>query len=453
MTIVLACFVSPCSQANLSCEEPFFKLIAASENRREFSILHYRNMRLDSFSGEFFLDGIKTANKLREVEFAITSILLGKPGWRYSKEDIAREVELLSGIVIDSDAVSRYVNSIINKIPALKEFIRINNYFGYWVEPEGRLSLRDLGKKTINVKDIFYVDPESKIVLVDGEIKVLSKIRFAILRFLARNPGKMYSFRQVSGYLRRWGIDMSVNNNDTFGQYIKAIKEETGLGRYIQYKGGKAGLMLEGLSKQNIIDYRGSRFDPLSGVLTFSDGNSVTLSPVQAEVYSLFASNVGWIYKGHEIIEKIAPSVGNIGGEHLVSRLNEKLSVWDHPIKYIEKVGYHLEIDRVITPDNLSQKTVNVDDLLYVDSESRLALCEGRPIIFSDMERRFLLFFMNNMGDVSTPREIIDGVYGKDYWIDEQVVKYNVLNINNKLASDIIYIKSFRGKGYSLVKA
>lgn len=76
----------------------------------------------------------------------------------------------------------------------------------------------------------------------------------------------------------------------------------------------------------------------------------------------------------------------------------------------------------------------------------------SQPLTLSKTEYFILKFFMENSGKVLSRNEIIDSIWGKDHYIDENIVDVYIGYVRSKIAtvSNLEYIKTVRGVGFIL---
>jgi len=81
------------------------------------------------------------------------------------------------------------------------------------------------------------------------------------------------------------------------------------------------------------------------------------------------------------------------------------------------------------------------------------ASVQGNSISLSKLEFLLLKLFMENQNVVQSRSQIIDAVWGKDYFIEENTVDVYVNYLRSKIdqPTKTEYIKTVRGVGYMMV--
>jgi two-component system phosphate regulon response regulator PhoB len=89
---------------------------------------------------------------------------------------------------------------------------------------------------------------------------------------------------------------------------------------------------------------------------------------------------------------------------------------------------------------------------LEVDREKKRVSRGGRPIDLGPTEYRLLEFLMQRPGRVFTREQLLDGVWGREVYIDERTVDVHVGRLRKALnrGQDIDPIRTVRGSGYAL---
>ena len=85
--------------------------------------------------------------------------------------------------------------------------------------------------------------------------------------------------------------------------------------------------------------------------------------------------------------------------------------------------------------------------------QSMTALVQGNSISLSKLEFLLLKLFLENQNVVLSRSQIIDAVWGKDYFIEENTVDVYVNYLRAKIdqPTKTEYIKTVRGVGYKMV--
>ena len=85
--------------------------------------------------------------------------------------------------------------------------------------------------------------------------------------------------------------------------------------------------------------------------------------------------------------------------------------------------------------------------------QSMTANVQNQSISLSKLEFLLLKLFMENQNKVLSRSQIIDNVWGKDYFIEENTVDVYVNYLRSKInqPTKTEYIKTVRGVGYMMV--
>jgi len=89
---------------------------------------------------------------------------------------------------------------------------------------------------------------------------------------------------------------------------------------------------------------------------------------------------------------------------------------------------------------------------IAIDREKKRVTRGGRPIDLGPTEYRLLEFLMERPGRVFSREQLLDGVWGRDVYIDERTVDVHVGRLRKALnrGSEIDPIRTVRSSGYSL---
>ena len=87
---------------------------------------------------------------------------------------------------------------------------------------------------------------------------------------------------------------------------------------------------------------------------------------------------------------------------------------------------------------------------LVLDTESFLVFVAGENISLTTREFEILKLLLENQGRVFTRENILDTVWGYEYFGDKKIVNTHIKNIRRKLGVD--YIETIRGMGYKIEK-
>ena len=121
------------------------------------------------------------------------------------------------------------------------------------------------------------------------------------------------------------------------------------------------------------------------------------------------------------------------------------------------KVGAN---DFITKPFNLEVLLLRIKKLINLDSSNDLELVSeqrsvrknGRLIELTKKEYLILEYFFENQNVVLTRDQILNHVWGIDYFGDDRVVDTNIKRIRKKIDEDKKYIKTYSGTGYVFIK-
>ena len=121
------------------------------------------------------------------------------------------------------------------------------------------------------------------------------------------------------------------------------------------------------------------------------------------------------------------------------------------------KVGAN---DYVTKPFNLEVLLLRIKKLVNLDNDNSLELAKeqrairknGRLIELTKKEYLILEYFFENPNVILTRDQILNRVWGIDYFGDDRVVDTNIKRIRKKIDEDKKYIKTYSGTGYVFIK-
>lgn len=87
---------------------------------------------------------------------------------------------------------------------------------------------------------------------------------------------------------------------------------------------------------------------------------------------------------------------------------------------------------------------------LKLNSESYQAWMENEELSLTQKEFELLREFLLNQGRVLTRGQLLDAMWGMDYFGEERIVDTHIKNIRRKMKED--YIETIRGVGYRIAK-
>ena len=116
--------------------------------------------------------------------------------------------------------------------------------------------------------------------------------------------------------------------------------------------------------------------------------------------------------------------------------------------------------DFVTKPFNLEVLLLRIKKLVNLDSNNDLELVKeqravrknGKLIQLTKKEYLILEYFFENPNMILTRDQILNRVWGIDYFGDDRVVDTNIKRIRRKIDEDRKYIKTSSGTGYIFVK-
>lgn len=91
---------------------------------------------------------------------------------------------------------------------------------------------------------------------------------------------------------------------------------------------------------------------------------------------------------------------------------------------------------------------------IEIKVESMVVTVAGTAVALSKTEYFILKYFLENQGRVLSRNEIIDAVWGKDHYIDENIVDVYIGYVRSKISKikNVEYIRTVRGVGFILEK-
>jgi two-component system, OmpR family, phosphate regulon response regulator PhoB len=105
---------------------------------------------------------------------------------------------------------------------------------------------------------------------------------------------------------------------------------------------------------------------------------------------------------------------------------------------------------RRASPQRVAQ-TLSVEDI-ELDRDSYRVTRSGREIRLGPTEFKLLEFFMESPGRVFTRTQLLDGVWGRDVYVDERTVDVHIGRLRKAInrGKDKDPIRTVRGAGYAL---
>ena len=116
--------------------------------------------------------------------------------------------------------------------------------------------------------------------------------------------------------------------------------------------------------------------------------------------------------------------------------------------------------DYITKPFNLEILLLRIKKLIDIENTNNLELVKeqraikknGKMIKLTKKEYLILEYFFSNPNVVLTRDQILDRVWGIDYFGDDRVVDTNIKRIRKKIDEEKKYIKTYSGTGYVFIK-
>ena len=116
--------------------------------------------------------------------------------------------------------------------------------------------------------------------------------------------------------------------------------------------------------------------------------------------------------------------------------------------------------DYITKPFNLEILLLRIKKLIDIENNNNLELVKeqraikknGKMIKLTKKEYLILEYFFSNPNVVLTRNQILDRVWGIDYFGDDRVVDTNIKRIRKKIDEEKKYIKTYSGTGYVFIK-
>jgi DNA-binding response OmpR family regulator len=115
------------------------------------------------------------------------------------------------------------------------------------------------------------------------------------------------------------------------------------------------------------------------------------------------------------------------------------------PKVLVAKIKVLLKRSEPFKENNSSSMDING---LYIDELSHRVTVDGEEIILSPKEYELLLYLVKNSGIALTRNQILDNVWGIDYYGDTRTVDTNIKRLREKLKDKAYLITTIRGSGY-----
>lgn len=102
-----------------------------------------------------------------------------------------------------------------------------------------------------------------------------------------------------------------------------------------------------------------------------------------------------------------------------------------------------------VTPASPNPSTIEITDAMVVDTSRREALVQGNPVALATREFDLLAFLASNLGLALSRQQLLDGVWGADWYGDDRTVDVHVRQLRKKMGEDLP-LATVWGIGYRL---
>ena len=85
---------------------------------------------------------------------------------------------------------------------------------------------------------------------------------------------------------------------------------------------------------------------------------------------------------------------------------------------------------------------------LRIDKSGRNVFAENKKVDLTVKEFELLEYFADHKGQALTRSQILNGVWGEGYYLDDRNVDWQVKLLRKKLGKNCNYIETLRGVGY-----
>jgi DNA-binding response OmpR family regulator len=165
---------------------------------------------------------------------------------------------------------------------------------------------------------------------------------------------------------------------------------------------------------------------------------------------------------GYKVLKKTRENNSSIGIIMLTAKSQEIDKVTglsygadDYIVKPFSPMELIARIDailrRIHNENNIENKKILTSGIFKLDLEARRFFKEDKEIELTQTEILLIELFLKNEGKVLSRNEILDSVWGSDYFGDIKVVDVNMRRVRKKVENDSSspeYINTVRGFGY-----
>lgn len=165
---------------------------------------------------------------------------------------------------------------------------------------------------------------------------------------------------------------------------------------------------------------------------------------------------------GYKVLKKTRENNSSIGIIMLTAKSQEIDKVTglsygadDYIVKPFSPMELIARIDailrRINNENNIENKKILTSGIFKLDLEARRFFKEDKEIELTQTEFLLIELFLKNEGKVLSRNEILDSVWGSDYFGDIKVVDVNMRRVRQKVENDSSspeYINTVRGFGY-----
>ncbi|QEK13334.1 response regulator transcription factor [Crassaminicella thermophila] len=97
---------------------------------------------------------------------------------------------------------------------------------------------------------------------------------------------------------------------------------------------------------------------------------------------------------------------------------------------------------------NMEEESAISFEGIEIDCDAHKVFIDGKEIEMTPKEYELLVYLMNNEGKALTREQILDGVWGYDYYGDLRTVDTHIKRLRVKLKEKSNFVQTVRGVGY-----